>query len=335
MDKLVAMNVFRAVIDCGSFAKASAKLRISTTTASRHVGDLEYALGVSLLHRSTRKISLTEAGTLYYDRCCQHLDDIAATEVAVSGDSAVVSGCLRLSVPYSFGNSFLAPRFSRFIERHPELRTEIFFSDRIVDLAQEGIDLAVRITRSISGMYVARRLAVIHTALCASPAYLERAGVPRNPDELSRHDCVCYSNLATGNSWILHKAGREFVVPVNGSFRSNNGDMNRIAALAGQGIICEPTFIVGDDLRAGRLVRLLPDYETLPSAAHAVFLPAGRNSARIRALLDFLATIFEGEFSRWDRGLSPAAVDGASVPLAGSACSGNEKPRQAGAGSSA
>ena len=213
MDKLVAMNVFRTVIDCGSFAKASTKLHISTTTASRHVGELEQALGVSLLHRSTRKISLTESGTLYYDRCCQHLDEIAATELAVSGDSAAVTGCLRVSVPYSFGNTFLAPHFSRFIESHPQLRTEVFFSDRIVDLAQEGIDLAVRITRNISSMYVARRLAVVRIALCASPDYLARAGTPHDPDELARHNCIAYSNLVTGNSWVLHKEGREFVVP--------------------------------------------------------------------------------------------------------------------------
>jgi DNA-binding transcriptional LysR family regulator len=240
---------------------------------------------------------------MYYERCCQHLDDIAATEVAVSGDSAIVSGSLRVSVPHSFGSSFLAPHFSRFIERYPALKTEIFFSDRIVDLAQDGIDLAVRITRNIPGMYVARRLAVIRVALCASPAYLARAGTPRTPDDLVRHNCIAYSNLASGNFWTLRKSGREHVVPVQGTCRSNNGDMNRVVALAGQGIICEPTFIVGDDLRAGRLVRLLPDYETIPNTAQAVFLPSGRNSARIRALLDFLVTVFEEEFSGWDRGL--------------------------------
>ncbi|MCK9983698.1 MAG: hypothetical protein AzoDbin1_00170 [Azoarcus sp.] len=300
MDKLTAMNVFRTVIDCGSFARASAKLAISTTTASRHVADLEQALGVSLLHRSTRKISLTEPGTMYYERCCSHLDEIAATELAVSADTATLSGCLRISVPYSFSNAFLARHFSRFVESHPALKTEIRFSDRIVDLAQEGVDLAVRITRNVSGMYVARRLAVIRTALCASPEYLARAGVPEKPDELVRHSCLLYTNLASGNGWTLRRGEQEFVVPVNGTFRSNNGDMNRIAALAGRGIICEPTFIVGDDLRAGRLVRVLPDYETIPNLAHAVFLPAGRNTARIRALLDFLVALFEDEFPAFD-----------------------------------
>lgn len=303
MDKLIAMSVFRAVAESGSFAKASEKLGISTTSASRHVGDLEHALGLSLLHRSTRKISLTECGTLYYERCCQHLDDIAATESAVAGDCAAVRGSLRLSVPYSFGNSFLAPRISRFMDLYPELKIELLFSDRIVDLAQDGIDVAVRISSSVSGMYIAKRLAVIRTALCASPDYLARAGVPRHPDDLAKHNCLCYSNLATGNVWALHKSGEKFAVPVHGSLRSNNGDMNRLAALAGKGIICEPTFIVGNDLRAGRLVQVLPEYASNTTAAHAVFLPASRNSIRIRALLNHLSNIFETEYPKWDHGL--------------------------------
>lgn len=308
MDKLTAMSVFRAVAESGSFAKASEKLGISTTSASRHVGDLEHSLGIPLLHRSTRKISLTECGTLYYERCCQHLDDIAATELAVAGDCAAVSGSLRLSVPYSFGNSFLAPRITRFMDLYPELKIEMLFSDRIVDLAQDGIDVAVRISSSVSGMYVAKHLAIIRTALCASPDYLARAGMPRHPDDLARHNCLCYSNLATGNVWALHKSGEKFTVPVHGCLRSNNGDMNRLAALAGKGIICEPTFIVGDDLRAGRLVHILPEYASNTTAAQAVFLPAGRNSVRIRALLNYLSTIFETEYPEWDHGLGLAAT---------------------------
>lgn len=321
MDKLVAMNVFRTVVECGSFAKASEKLGISTTTTSRQVGELELALGVSLLHRSTRRISLTECGMTYYGRCCQHLEDIAATEMAMCGEKAQVRGTLRLSVPYSFGNAFLAPHIPRFMEMFPELRIDIAYSDRIVDLAQDGIDLAVRICREVNSMYVARRLAPVHVVLCASPDYLARHGVPRHPDDLCHHNCLCYANLPTGNLWLLHKDGEDFSVAIHGTLRSNNGEMNRLAALAGRGLIREPTFIIGDDLRAGRLVRVLSEYMSPPVAAHAVYLPAGRSSARIRAVIDFLVGIFGEHAPSWDRDLglawpAPYPVAPAASPVA-------------------
>lgn len=323
MDKLVAMSVFRAVVECGSFAKASEKLDISTTTTSRLVGELEQALGISLLHRSTRKISLTECGMAYYGRCCQHLEDIAATEMAICGERSKVQGTLRLSVPYSFGNTFLAPHIPRFMAAFPELRVDIAYSDRLVDLAQEGIDLAVRICRDVNSMYVARPLAPVQVAVCGSPDYLARHGFPQHPEDLCRHNCLCYSNLATGNQWVLQKDGQEFSVAIHGTLRSNNGETNRLAALAGLGLIREPTFIVGDDLRAGRLVRVLPDYATRPLAIYAVYLPANRNSARIRAITDFLVGAFAEHAPRWDRDLGFAGAGGGPpvppVPLAAAA----------------
>lgn len=303
MDKLVAMTVFRSVVECGSFAKASEQLGISTTSTSRLIGDLEHALGVSLLHRSTRKISLTEVGMTYFGRCCQHLEDIAATEMAIGGARAEVRGTLRLSVPYSFGNAFLAPHLPRFMASFPDLRLDISYSDRLIDLGRDGIDVAVRICRDVSSMYVARPLASAHVVMCASPEYLLRRGIPLRPDDLCRHNCICYSNLATGNQWVFSRDGEEHSVAIHGSLRSNNGDTNRLAALAGLGIIREPTFIIGDDLRAGRLVPVLPDYQTRPVVVHAVYLPTNRHSAKIRAITDFLVDLFRSHVPAWDQDL--------------------------------
>ncbi len=292
MDKLVAMSVFRAVVESGSFSKAADKLGISTTSASRHVSDLEGALAVSLLHRSTRRISLTEQGQIYYERCCQHLDDIARTEVDVSNLRAQVKGCLRLSVPYSFGTKALMPYFPEFVARYPDLRVELSFSDQLVDLAEGGVDIAVRISTDVNQMYVAKPLLPVNVVVCASPAYLSEHGTPVHHDDLSRHACITYTNLPCKNVWLFRKDGVEFRVSVDGRLHSNNGDMNRLAALAGHGIIREPCFIVQEDLQAGRLVRLFTDYEQFPSLyVFAVFLSAGRHSAKIRAAIDFLQEV--------------------------------------------
>lgn len=299
MDKLVAMGVFRCVVDCGSFARASAKLGISTTSASRHVNDLEQAIGVKLLHRSPRQISLTEGGGNYYRRCCQHLDDIAATELSLSREAMVMEGPLRLTAPCSFTQAFLGRHLARFIERYPMIQTEVLFSDRLVDLAEDAVDVALRITRVVPDMYVARPLAVIRTALCASPAYLERRGVPTTHDDLRQHNCIGYTNRTIGNSWVLRREGQEYSIPTAGNFRSNSGDMNRTAALEGHGIICEPLFIVGQDLAEGRLQRVLPDYETIPTQLQAIFLPINRGCPRVRALVDFVAEALEGAGSLW------------------------------------
>lgn len=289
MDKFVAMKVFRSVVDCGSFARASAKLGISTTSASRHVSDLEQAIGVKLLHRSPRQISLTEAGGRYYRRCCQHLDDIAETELTLSNDANVMTGPLRITAPCSFTQAFLGEQLARFIECYPMIQLEVLFSDRLVDLAEDAVDVALRITRSVPDMYVARPLAAIRTTLCASPAYLARCGTPSHPDELAKHNCIGYTNRVIGNCWVLQGGNDKHVVATSGSFRSNSGDMNRTAALAGHGIICEPLFIVGNDLDTGRLVRVLPDFETIPTQLHAIYLPINRSCPRVRALIDFVA----------------------------------------------
>lgn len=292
MDKLFAMSAFRSVVESGSFSKAAEKMGLSTTTTSRLVADLEKQLGTSLLHRSTRKINLTDPGVAYFQRCCQHLDDIALTEFEVKGQSASLGGSLRLSVPSCFGKQVLAPRLIGFIQAHPELNLEVHFSDRQVDLAEDGIDVAVRICPLVPEMLVARPLAGIRRVLCASPGYLAAHGTPTLPDQLKQHRCLYYLNHAARQHWVLTKAGRDYRVPVTGTMRANSGEMLRIAAVAGCGVILEPYFIVGEDLRAGRLVPLLPDYSVEPRTAYAIYQHAGRYSAKTRAFVDYLARVF-------------------------------------------
>lgn len=295
MDKLLAMTVFRTVVESGSFAKASETLGLSTTTTSRQVGELEKSLGISLLHRSTRKIALTDSGHVYFERCCAHLDDIAATEHAVGGQRMHPVGTLRLSVPGSFGVGFLAPRLEGFLGLYPELKLDIQFSERVVDLAAEGIDVAVRIARQAPAALAARPLATVRPVVCASPAYLAGHGVPQRPEDLTGHNCLSHSGKADCGEWRFDRDGESHVVRIQGSLRANSCEMMRMAALGGHGIIYEPAFVVAQDLREGRLVRLLPDYQTEWRTAFAIFRGTGRHTAKIRVFVDYLARIFEDD----------------------------------------
>ena len=293
MDKLFAMNTFRTVVESGSFTKAAQKMGLSTTTASRLVADLEKQLGASLLHRSTRKITLTDAGYDYFDRCCQHLDDIARTEFSVRDQNACLTGTLRVSIPTGFGHSFLAPRLTGFIAAYPELKLDIQFSDRVVDLAEGGIDLAVRICQQVPEVLIALPLAKIRFNLCASRSYLRQFGTPTTPDELKNHRCLYYLNHKEGQVWTLKKDLHEYRVPISGTIRTNSGLMLRAAALAGCGIIREPYFSIGHDLRSGDLQAVLSDYELEARTVFAVYPQSGRYSPKIRAFVDYLKNTFD------------------------------------------
>lgn len=303
VNQLVAMRVFVAVIETGSFVRAAEQLRMSRTAVSRFVAELERHLGARLLQRSTRRLSLTETGAAYYDRCRQILADVEEADAVAGAAEAQPRGVLRVSLPYSFGLRFVAPLLPDFCIRHPALTLEVSFSDRLVDLVEEGIDVALRISRNLRTTLVARRLVPIRFATCAAPGYLAERGTPRTPDELRDHNCLLYAYSASGDSWRFLRDGVESAVPVDGPFRTNNGDMLRIAALAGRGIVHEPTFLVGDDLRAGALVRVLADYPAPEAAAYAVYLGGARRSARVRAFVEYLMNAFGGEHPVWDEGL--------------------------------
>ena len=310
MDRLLAMQVFTAVVDAGSFAKAADQLRMSTTATSRYVAELERHLGARLMQRSTRRLSLTETGAAYYDRCRQILADVDEAESVATSAEAEPRGVLRVSLPFTFGLQYVAPLLPAFCARYPGLQVEVSFSDRVVDLVEEGIDVALRITRDLRTTLVARRLMPVRLAVCASPEYLARRGTPVVPEDLRDHDCLTYAYASYGDTWHFLRDGKDVQVPVKGSFRANNGDMLRFAALAGQGVCIQPTFIVGDDLRAGRLVPLLSSYATVPINGYVVYLGGSRRPAKVRAFVEFCVEAFGRDNPPWDAGLDTLALPG-------------------------
>lgn len=286
MDRLFAMRVYVAVAEAGSFVRAAEQLRISTTSASRLVSDLERHLGGRLLQRTTRRVASTEAGMDYYERCRQILADVDEAESLAAEADASPKGLLRVSLPQSFGMRYVAPGIPDFCALHPLIELDVSFSDKVVEFVEEGVDVAIRISVELKETLVARRLMTISLVACASPSYLAKRGKPEVAHDLRRHNCLQYSYASVG----------KFVgeVPVEGNFRTNSGEMLRLAALAGQGIAVLPAFLVADDLHSGKLERVL-EKQVLPElGVHAVYLESARRSARIRAFVDYFSEALDG-----------------------------------------
>ncbi|WP_290872894.1 LysR family transcriptional regulator [Aquabacterium sp.] len=292
MSRFEAMRAFTTVVDAGSFVRAAEVLRLSKAAVSRQVSELEAHLGVRLMQRSTRRLSLTEEGQLFYERSKELLAGLEQAEAELSSRQAEVAGTLRVNVPLSFGVQHLASLWGGFMALHPRLMLDVSLSDRVVDLVEEGFDMAVRITRMPDSVLVSRRLAGTRIVLCASPGYLRQHGEPRHPSDLARHHTLGYSYWATGDEWRLQGPEGEVSVRTRPMLRTNNGDTCLAAALADQGIILQPTFLVGEALRSGRLVELMPDYRAQEVGVYAVY-PSRRHLApKVRALVDFLADRF-------------------------------------------
>ena len=288
MDRLQAMRVFTAVVETGSFSRAAEQLHLSATAASRHVAELEKHLGAQLLQRSTRRIHLTEIGANYYDRCRLILADVEEAETQASTSESQPKGLLRISLPHSFGLRYVAPLIPEFSRRYPELQLELSFSDRRVDLVEEGIDMAIRITGDLKTSLVARKLAPVRMACCAAPSYLAAHGTPSTPEDLSRHNCITYSYAQNANAWTFIQEGKAQEFPVKGHLRSNSGDLGRLAAIDGLGITTLPEFLVCNDLRSGALMPLLAAYPIPAINVYAVYLPGARRAARIKAMVEYL-----------------------------------------------
>ena len=304
LDRLTGMEVFAKVSAAGSFSAAGRALGLSQTMVTKHIAALEARLGVKLLHRTTRRLSLTEAGQLYLDSAERILADVEAADGAVAADRFEPRGQLRLNAPVSFGSRQIAPMLSAFTRQHPQVTIELGLIDRYVNLAEEGWDLAIRIGSLSDSSLVARRIAPCRTVVCAAPSYLATHGTPRAAAELSHHNCLSYTLTQRSNAgrWMFGQKA-EIAVPVSGNLRANNGDALRAAAIAGQGIIYQPTFIVADDLRAGTLVKLPLDQPTeLLGGIYAVYLPDRNPAAKVRAFIDFVAEHFAPE-PPWDRDL--------------------------------
>lgn len=293
MDRLAAMTAFARVAETGSFSEAARRLRSSKSVVSRQIAALESELGVRLLHRSTRALTLTEAGRSYFDQLVRILADIDEANLSVSHLQAAPRGRLRVNAPMSFGIRHLAPAIPDFLARCPEVEIDLTLNDRFVDLVDEGFDMAVRIGQLIESSLVARRLAPLRRVVCASPAYLAARGTPTTPDDIAGHECLCYSNMSAGNEWkFVDRDGRPWPVEIKGRLRINNGDAIRVAALNGLGLACLPTFIVGEDLRAGTLVPVLTEAMHQDGAVFAVYPHARLLSPKVRVFIDFLAERF-------------------------------------------
>ncbi|QRK09474.1 LysR family transcriptional regulator [Archangium violaceum] len=288
MDVLQAMRVFAKVVELDGFSRAAQRLGISATAASRLVADLEARLGVRLLHRTTRRLYLTDSGRSYYERCTHILNDLDEAELSITSAAGRPQGLLRVSAPVSFGIKHLTPLFLDYMERYPEVKLELSLTDSQVDLVEEGYDLALRITHELKTMLVARPLAPARLVVCAAPAYLKRHGAPRTPEELRHHECLRYTYDAVPGIWEFTGPTGRIRISVAGPLATNNGDTLRAAALAGRGIIMEPTFQVGEDLRLGRLVRLLPEYPLCSLTLYAVYPSRRYLSPKVRTLVDFL-----------------------------------------------
>lgn len=302
LDRVTGMEVFARVAAAGSLSAAARAMGMSQTMVTKHIAALETRLGVKLFHRSTRRLSITEAGRRYLDSAERILGELEAADAAVSSDRFEPRGLLRLNAPVSFGARQIAPLLSEFTHRHPGVHIELGLNDRLVDLADEGWDLALRIGSLRDSSLIARRLAPCRTVLAAAPSYLAAHGTPRTVADLARHNCLGYtlSRLTGADRWSFGANG-EVMVQVAGNLRANNGDALRAAAVAGQGIIYQPTFVVADDLRAGTLIALLLDQPTMEfGGIYAVYLPERNPAAKLRAFIDFLVERFSA-VPPWDR----------------------------------
>ncbi len=305
LDRLTGLEVFAKVAAAGSLSAAARAMGLSQTMVTKHIAALETRLGVKLFHRTTRRLTFTDAGRSHLETSDRIPAEFEAADANVAADRVEPRGLLRLNAPVSFGARQIAPLLAEFAARHPSVSIELGLNDRLVDLAEEGWDLAIRIGNLSNSSLIARRIAPCRVVVCAAPSYLSAHGTPRNVASLADHNCLGYtlSQQTAVDRWLFG-ARAEVSVQVPGNLRANNGDALRAAAIAGQGLIYQPTFIVADDLRAGTLIALTLDQPTVElGGIYAVFLPDRHPPAKVRAFIDFIATRFLPE-PPWDRDLA-------------------------------
>ncbi|MBF0294261.1 MAG: LysR family transcriptional regulator [Magnetococcales bacterium] len=300
MDRLRWMETFVKVAELGHFSGAARGLGVSRAAVSKYVEALEERLGAQLIHRTTRRLSLTREGEAYLQRCRRILEEIADAEASVGEMRASPRGILRINGPMSFGHLHLAPAIADFLTRHPDIQVECELNDHYVGVVEEGWDVVVRIGTLEDSSLIAHRLAPARLVLCASPDYFAQHGTPERPEALSAHRCLGYSHAAAGNAWRFHgPEGQTARVPFSSRLRVNNGDAIRKALLLGLGMAVMPTFIVGEDLQTGALRTAMTDWRCEESSIWAVCPPSRRLSAKVRAFIDFLHRRF-GPRPYWD-----------------------------------
>lgn len=299
MDRLMAMQVFSEVAQRGSFTAAAEHLDMSRVMVTRYVTELERWLGARLLQRSTRRISLTEAGEACLVQCRRMLD-LSSDMQESSGQRALAPrGQLRVTTSMSFGMAHLAAAVTDYLAQYPDVSVDMLMVDRAVNLIEDRVDLAIRISGELDPSLVARRIAPCHSVICAAPDYLKRRGSPATPADLADHNCLTYSNFGKG-SWRFQRGDDELSVPVGGNLSANEATVLMQATRAGAGIALQPTYLVGPLIRSGVLVELLPDWKAPELVIWGVYLSRRHVPAALRTLLDFLVERFSG-VPGWDR----------------------------------
>lgn len=300
MDRMAEIETFVQVAESGGIGAAAERLGVAKSAVSRRLKELEERLGVRLVNRTTRQLSLTDTGKSYYERATQIIADLEDADQAAAAVHGALSGRLKIAAPQSFGVMHLTPAVTSFLNNHPELWIDLDLNDRRVDLVNEGFDIAVRVGQLEDSSLIARRLAPVRNLVCASPGYLARNGTPTRPEDLMNHSYLRYSNVPERRvfAWI-DEQGRERVVNPKARLVSNNGEMLKAAAEEGLGIISQPTFLIGPAISQGLLVPILTDIEWWQLGAYALYPPGRHLSAKVRAFVDHLVTCF-GDPPYWD-----------------------------------
>jgi DNA-binding transcriptional LysR family regulator len=289
MDRLTSLTAFVRVVDNGGFSAAGRRLNMSTTMVSNHVQALEERLGARLLHRTTRKVNLTEVGRAYYDRAVQILTDLEQADDIAGALQSTPRGTLRIYTATHIV-PFVAPVVTEFLTAYPEVKVDLSMGERVIDLIDEGFDVAIRLTPPPDSSLIVRSLATWRHVLCCSPAYLEQHGPPRQLSELADRNCIRHALYPYEDGWrFVDRKGTPASVRVSGNLFSNSGETLRIAALQGVGISLAPGFLVTDDLESGRLIRLLPEYRPVEFSMNAVYPHRHHLSAKVRSFIDLLA----------------------------------------------
>jgi len=294
MDKLTSMAVFVRSAELGSFAAAAEALRMSPQMVAKHVAALESGLGMTLLNRTTRRQSLTDVGRAYFDRCKVVLIEVEAADQLAQTMKTQPKGVLRVSAPVTFGSFSMVPFVTRYLAQYPEMQVELSLNDRFVDPIEDGFEVMVRIGELVDSSLVARPLAPYSLIACASPAYLAERGVPQSPAELAGHDCLPYAYWSSSLPcrWSFSRNGRTEEVQANGRFRSNNWKALLDAAIDGFGITLGPTSVLAAEIAAGRLVRVLSDFEGPVRPMHVLYRADRKPTAKLRSFIDALIDAF-------------------------------------------
>jgi DNA-binding transcriptional LysR family regulator len=301
MDTFAHMQIFVGIVEAGSISGAAERLGLAKSAVSRRLAELETRLGASLIQRTTRRLNLTESGRTYYARCVAILADVDEAESAVSQAHGALKGGIKAALPLAFGLLHLAPLIQEFMTRHPDVRFELDFNDRQIDLMQEGFDLAIRIATLEDSSLIARRLVPIRHVLCGSPGYLARHGIPKAAADLAHHACLAYSNVRDPGLWTFTGPdGQTGNVRVPVRLAASSGEFLMRAAIADEGLLMLPTFYCHEALRSGQLVKVLADHTWPELSAYAVYPPTRHLSRRVRAFIDLLVERMAGE-PYWDR----------------------------------